>query len=98
MIPALILAALTAAADPAPTVTPEPACARTLDEMASQLSEQYGERAAGGGAELSGGGVLLFVRPDRKSWTLVYFESLTTPACIVGAGSGWRSFSTGEGL
>lgn len=98
MTPALILAALTAAADPAPTITPEPACAENIATMVSQLAEQYGESPVGGGVDMTGGGVLLFVSASRGSWTMVYFEGRATPACIVGAGTGWRFAPAGEGL
>lgn len=97
MTPALILAALTTTA-PTPAITPEPSCAPNIAAMIAQLAEHYGERVTGGGVEISGGGVLLFARPDGKSWAIVYFEGRTTPACIVGAGTGWVEAPAGEGL
>lgn len=98
MTPALILAALTAGASPIPVINPEPACAPTLAAMTAQLSEHYGERPIGLGREVSGGAALLFVSAERGTWTMVYFEDPKTMTCIVGAGTGWRAFPSGEGI
>lgn len=95
MIPALILAALNAAADPAPTVTPEPdgpQCFASMSEMVEYLSA-WSERPAWTGSTLDDGAVVVFA--GKSSWSLVAaFGGLV---CVIEQGGAWTT-PAGDGL
>lgn len=95
---ALIFAAMIVGGEPNADIASEPACASNIFAMTSQLAEHYGELPLGAGEDRDSGGTVLYVRPDKKSWTLVFYETPDTLACIVGSGTNWQAAPEGQGL
>ena len=60
------------------------------EALVALLHEGYGERPIGSGLSGSGRLIVVFARPDGRTWSLI-LRRPDGQSCLVAAGANWRS-------